>query len=237
MSRAPFLIVRTGTTKDAICVRHGDFAAWIRAAAGWSEAEAVEAAPYLGEEMPPPSGFAGAVLTGSPAMVTERAPWMLALEDWLRRARDASLPLLGICFGHQLLASAFGGRVGDHPRGMELGTVEIELLPAAAEDPLLAGLPERFPAQATHAQSVLEPPPGAVVLARSAYEPCHALRFAPRCWGVQFHPEIGAAVMDGYKECYRSEAQAGRLHIGFLGEPTRESPAAASVLRRFAAGA
>ena len=233
MKRGPFLIVRCGTTKEAICQRHGDFAEWIRTTAGWWPEQAPEVAPYLGEAMPDFGPYAGAVLTGSPAMVTDREGWMVELEAWLRGAVAGGLPLLGICFGHQLLASALGGVVGDHPQGMELGTVEVELLPEAAEDPLFAGLPPRFPAQTTHAQSVLEPPPGAVVLARNDYEPFHALRFAPAAWGVQFHPEIDGPIMNGYKECYRAEAVAGRKRIGLLGEPTRESAAAASLLKKW----
>ncbi|MBL7008686.1 MAG: glutamine amidotransferase [Planctomycetes bacterium] len=233
MSRRPFLIVRCGTTKEAICRRHGDFADWIRAVAGWGEAGAPECAPYLGEAMPEAGAFAGAVLTGSPAMVTDREPWMLELEDWLRGAIAGGLPMLGICFGHQLLASALGGVVGDHPAGMELGTVEVRLTPAAAADPLFGGLPAHFPVQATHLQTVLEAPPGAVVLARNDHEACHAVRFADRVWGVQFHPEIDAAVMEGYSECYRADAVAGRKRIAMLGEPTRESPDAAGLLKRF----
>lgn len=235
MKLPPILIVNCGTTKDPIRERYGDFADWIRAAGGWWEWDSPECSPYLDQALPYPSGYAGAVLTGSPEMVTARSPWMRALEEWVLDAVERGLPLFGICFGHQLIASALGGVVGDHPDGMELGTVEVELLTAAAEDPLFSSLPASFAAQATHAQSVLEPPPGAVVLAKNAYEPHHALRFTDRCWGVQFHPEIDGPVMNGYKECYREEAVAGRKRIGLLGEPTRESLKAASLLRKFRA--
>src|SRR3546814_6485680 len=94
-------------------------------------------------------------------------------------------------YGHQLLAHALGGEVGDNPNGRKMGTVAVDLLPAAADDPLFTGLPDRFLAQATHQQSVLRAPEGATVLARSDHDDCHAFRWGEAAWGVQFHPEFG----------------------------------------------
>src|SRR3546814_17012152 len=100
-------------------------------------------------------------------MVTERRDGSEATAAWLREAAHAGVPVFGICYGHQLLAHALGGEVGDNPNGRKMGTVAVELLPAAADDPLFAGLPDRFLAQATHQQRVLRAPAGAPVLARS----------------------------------------------------------------------
>src|SRR3546814_12127982 len=72
-----------------------------------------------------------------------------------------------------------------------MGTVAVDLLPAAADDPLFAGLPDRFLAQATHQQSVLRAPEGATVLARSDHDDCHAFRWGEAAWGVPFHHEFG----------------------------------------------
>src|SRR3546814_18824169 len=88
-----------------------------------------------------------------------------------------------------------------------MGTVAVDLLPAAADDPLFAGLPDRFLAQATHQQSVLRAPEGATVLARSDHEDCHAFRWGEAEWGVQFHPEFGTVHMRGYVRA-RAEALA-----------------------------
>ena len=92
-------------------------------------------------------------------MVTDREPWSEDTAAWLREAAAAGLPMFGVCYGHQLLAHALGGKVGYNPTGSELGTQTVELLPPAAGDQLLDGLPASFPAQMLHAQTVLQPPP------------------------------------------------------------------------------
>jgi GMP synthase (glutamine-hydrolysing) len=111
---------------------------------------------------------------------------------------DAQLPMFGVCYGHQLMAHALGGRVDYLPGGREIGTLPIVLTDAAASDPLTVRLPSTFRAHTTHEQSVLEPPRGTVVLARSARDPHHLLRYGPHALSVQFHPEFNADVMRAY---------------------------------------
>ena len=228
----PFLIIETGQPV-APMRRHGSFAHWIRVAAGLERDEAVVVDVARGDALPARAGFAGAIVTGSAAMVTERLDWSERSAGWLREAAHAGLPLLGICYGHQLIAHALGGEVGDNPRGREMGTVCIELADAAREDPLFAGLPARFPAQATHLQSVLRPPPGATVLARNPHDACHAYRWGTRAWGVQFHPEFATGHMRGYIRA-RADALAceGRSSARMARE-VAAAPHARRVLRRF----
>lgn len=128
----------------------------------------------LGEPLPPQRGVSGIVIAGSHAMVTDRAPWSEALADWLAEAVPVGMPVLGVCYGHQLLAHALGGEVDYHPAGPEVGTVPVRLTPATRSDPLFSELPELFHAHATHAQSVLRLPASAVHLAGNDYEPNHA---------------------------------------------------------------
>ncbi len=104
----------------------------------------------------------------------DRVPWSEVLAAWVAEAVPMGIPVLGVCYGHQLLAHALGGEVDYHPAGPEVGTVPVRLTPAARTDPLFARLPETFYAHATHAQSVLRLPAAAVHLAGNDYEPHHA---------------------------------------------------------------
>jgi GMP synthase (glutamine-hydrolysing) len=194
----PVLIIRTGRAPDPIRARHGDFPHWFRLCAALSPVRVRVVDVVAGEELPAPAEVAGALITGSAAMVTERAAWSERTAGWIRDAMDAQLPLFGVCYGHQLMAHALGGRVGYLPGGREIGTLPLELTAAGRHDPLTAHLPASFRAHTTHEQSVLEAPPGAEVLVRSARDPHHLLRYGPHALSVQFHPEFNADVMRAY---------------------------------------
>jgi GMP synthase (glutamine-hydrolysing) len=231
MNRAPFLLLETGTPL-ATLRRRGGFAHWIRVAAGLAPHDAVVCRVAFGDPLPAVRGFAGVLVSGSATMVTERQPWSERTADWLREA-TASTPVLGICYGHQLLAHAFGGVVGDNPAGREMGTTDVELHPAAAQDALFAGLPERFAAHTTHLQSVLVPPPGAQVLARSARDACQAFRVGTQAWGVQFHPEFSADAMRGYITGRAAALRAEGEDPHGLHRAVRPAPLARLLLHRF----
>jgi GMP synthase (glutamine-hydrolysing) len=196
----PVLIIRTGQAPDNIRARHGDFPHWFRLAAQLEPRHIQVVDVAAGERLPPVEKVAGALITGSAAMVTDRAPWSENTAGWIRNAMDVDLPLLGVCYGHQLMSHALGGRVDYLTGGREIGTVTINLLPGAERDPLTAHLTEGFRAHATHEQSVLEVPKDAVVLARSDRDPHHLLRYGSHAVSTQFHPEFNADVMRAYIE-------------------------------------
>jgi GMP synthase (glutamine-hydrolysing) len=176
------LIVQTGTTLPSVRARHGDFPEWFRRGLRLRRDE-VDVVDAERDALPPVGAYAGVVVTGSPAMVSERLDWSERTAQWLAQTIDAGSAVLGVCYGHQLLAHALGGRVDYHPNGREVGTVAIERLPDSDDDALFANAPQRFAAHASHQQSVLDLPAGARVLARSAHDPHHAVRYAPRAWG------------------------------------------------------
>ncbi len=229
---APFLILETGQPVPSMR-RHGGFPHWIRVAAGLSRHDARVVDVEAGQPLPDAGGFAGIIVTGSAAMVTDRHGWSERSATWLRDAAHAGTPLFGICYGHQLIAHALGGEVGPNANGREMGTVQVELSGNAHADPLFAGLPTRFNANATHLQSVLRLPDGATVLARNDHDPHHAFRWRDHAWGVQFHPEFSAMHMRGYVRA-RADALASE---GTCPDATQDGVAAApharSVLRRF----
>lgn len=231
MQRAPLCILVTGDPVPRTRERVGGFANLVRAGLsgvwqhGFVEVDAREASA-----LPPAHGFEGLVVTGSASSVTERAPWMLRVEEYLAAAVGAGQPVLGICFGHQLLGQALGGLVERNPRGREMGTVALSIV---ADDPLLDRSIEPALVHATHVDSVTRLPAGAQVLAKTALDPHAALRFGERAWGVQFHPEFDEQVMADYVET-RSDvlAQEGRDPQAML-SAIAAAEAGRLVLRRF----
>ena len=234
-SALPILILKTGSTHPHIREQLGDFEDWIAAGLRDGGAAVVVHDASAGDAPPPAHGaVAGVVITGSHAMVSEREAWSEALVPWLQAAVQAQTPVLGICYGHQLLAHALGGEVGNHPEGVEIGTVTVELQDTAASDPLLGGLPETFPAQAVHWQSVRRLPPGAVRLAGSAHESHHAFRIGDRAWGVQFHPEFSDTALRAYLDGLGDLLADEGLDAAAIAARLQPTPEAASVLPRFA---
>ncbi|MEO5565762.1 MAG: glutamine amidotransferase [Luteimonas sp.] len=229
---APFLILEAGQPVASMR-RHRGFPHWIRVAAGLAPDAAVVINVERGDPLPERAGFAGTIVTGSAAMVTDHHDWSERSAQWLRESAQAGMPLLGICYGHQLLAHALGGEVGDNPAGREMGTVALELEPGAADDILFGDLPTCFQAQATHLQSVLRLPDGAVPLARSALDACHAFRWGDAAWGLQFHPEFSTTHMRGYVNARRDALLREGRDPERLAAEVAAAPQARRVLRRF----
>jgi GMP synthase (glutamine-hydrolysing) len=196
--RRSLVILKTGSTFPDLTEKHGDFEDWVEAALGLPGESIHVVDAHEPDPLPDGAAVSAVVVTGAHDMVTDRAPWSETASAWLRDMVEWNVPTLGICYGHQLLAHALGGEVGYHPRGSEVGTVSITLLPAGHEDVLLGALPPTFPAYATHAQSVLQLPSRAVRLAESEFEPNHAFRIGDCAWGVQFHPEFSEPVIRHY---------------------------------------
>jgi len=231
----PLLILKTGNTVPSVPPARGDFEHWIRDGMGLGDAACRIVDVAAGARLPAPQDVAGVVVTGSPAMVTDHLDWSEAAALFLRNAAAAKVPVLGICYGHQLLAHALGGRVGYHPQGREIGTTTVTLTAAASDDALFAGLPQTFPVNVSHRQTVTVLPPDAVVLARNAFEAFHAVRFGDRIWGVQFHPEFAADVMLAYLEDREQALVEEGLDPAALRREVRETPVAHALLRSFAA--
>lgn len=227
----PILIVKAGEPLSGM----GSFESWICRGLDLPMAETRVVAVFRGEALPEPGTIRAAIITGASAMVTDHQPWSERTAAWLRRAADAGdLPMLGICFGHQLLAHALGGTVGDNPAGREIGTITVHRLPESDRDPLLSGLPRKLTVQATHLQSVLDLPPGAVRLAESPMDPHHAFRFGRHVWGVQFHPELDATLMRAFIEERAETLRTEGLDPESLILAARDSDHGHALLRRFA---
>lgn len=228
------LILKTGATFPELAAARGDYEDWFLAGLGVPAANAQVVDLRAGERPPSVDEVGAAVITGSSAMVTDREPWSEALVPWLRDALARELPLLAVCYGHQLLADALGGEVGFNPRGRQIGTLEVARTAAASDDPLLGALPDPLVVQATHRQSVLTLPPGITSLATTPRDPHHAFRVGPRTWAVQFHPEIDHDAIREYiarrVDLIRGEGDDPDALLANL----RESDHGTRLLRRFA---
>ncbi len=228
------LIIQTGRAIPAARARLGDFPHWFRVAMRLPAAAVEVRDVQHGDLLPDPQDIGSALITGSGAMVSEREEWSERTAAWIREVHAAGVPLMGVCYGHQLIAHAFGGRVDYHPAGREMGTHEIEKLPAAKGDPLFEHAPDRFAAQLTHRQSVLDAPPEAVVLARSAHDACQAFRIGTQTWGLQFHPDFSTAAMRTYIAARAKDLTHEGTSPRALSKAVRAAPHARAVLRRFA---
>lgn len=142
------------------------------------------------------------------------APWLPQTRRLLGLAIEREVPTLGICLGHQLLAVAAGGSVSPAATGQQIGVLPVWFTAEGRRDELFG--PSGSAARAIHWNNdlVVEPPPGAVELAR-AQGGVQAMRLGRVVWGVQFHPEIGAAELGAWAE---ADVTAGRLDREFVEE-------------------
>jgi GMP synthase (glutamine-hydrolysing) len=229
----PLVIVKAGSTLKSLRAGQGDFEDWIAKGLGAGLPVQVVDPRHEGA-LPAPGTVGAAVVTGSHAMVSDREPWSEATGAWLAALVALGTPVLGICYGHQLLAHALGGQADYHPQGIEIGTVTVELTEAAGTDPLLCGLPRHFDANEVHRQSALRLPPGATLLARNGHDAHQAFRVGDCAWGVQFHPEFDMQAMRGYVDAMADDLRAEGADPERLRAGVRPTPVAASLLGRFA---
>ncbi len=109
---------------------------------------------------------------------------------YLLRAADQGVPVLAVCFGHQLLADALGAPVQRNPHGRELGAIDIDLTAEGQHHPLFRGMGARATFQTVHEDEVAALPEGATLLASNAHSSIQAFQHGQNLLGVQFHPEL-----------------------------------------------
>lgn len=138
--------------------------------------------------LPGVSDFDGLLITGSPAGVYEDHAWIAPLEDLVRDAAAAGKPQVGICFGHQLMAQAFGGAVAKSDKGWGVGVHHYDV---TADAPFMSPQQGRISCAVSHQDQVTSPPPGARTLAASGFCEYGALAYAQGpAISFQMHPEF-----------------------------------------------
>ena len=229
------IVVQPGRKLASLGDVEGDFADWILDSMGVPRGDVRVVYPQDGDALPALDQMKAVVITGASTMVTDGEAWIGESTRWLAAVVTVGLPVLGICFGHQLLAHALGGEVADNPHGIEVGTVLTRLTEAARHDPLFSMWGREEAVQASHRQSVLTLPSAAVRLASSDKDLNHAFRIGEHAWGAQFHPEFNRRIACAYTDYYRSDLPAQGDDADALIAAIRETPCGPALLKAFAA--
>jgi GMP synthase-like glutamine amidotransferase len=168
------------------------------------------------------------IVTGSPAGVYDPFQWISELKTFLRSARGKS-KLVGICFGHQVMAEAFGGRVEKSERGWGIGLQRYEVREPA---PWMDAVPS-FAIPVSHQDQIVEQPPATRILAASAFTPFGLLSYQDQpAISFQCHPEFDPAYAEALIEHRRGRLPDPDAAIASLRQPN-DRPLVAGWIRRF----
>ncbi|MFC1481014.1 type 1 glutamine amidotransferase [Candidatus Neomarinimicrobiota bacterium] len=189
-------LIMVGNAPSEISAVHGDFDSWFIHTIASLASVTVQHC-YSGQPLPPLDKSDGWIITGSPASVYDAIEWLDRAKARIRSACIAEHPVLGVCFGHQLLAEALGGKVALNPQGWELGLAEVELTPEGRVSDLFADLDNPGIVFETHHDSVQQLPPQAVRLAENKMG-IQAFQIGANSLGVQFHPEFTPEIARAY---------------------------------------
>ena len=139
-------------------------------------------------KLPDPGTYDAYLITGSPAGVYEPLPWIAPLMEFIRSAGEAKM--IGVCFGHQVMAQALGGEVIKSPKGWAAGLQRYEVV---KPQPWTNG-ERRIAIPASHQDQVVVQPPNTQVVGASDFTPFAALAWSDRpAISFQFHPEFSPA--------------------------------------------
>ncbi len=189
--------------------------------------------PALGDALPATmEDHAGAIVFGGPMNVNETLehPYLQTEMDWFPLALDSGKPFLGICLGAQMLAKVLGARVRLHPKGLhEIGYFPIHPAPAGASlfDP-------RLHVYQWHSYG-FGLPRGAELLARGETFANQAFRYGRAAYGIQFHPEVTAKIVDFWTTAgaHRLNDRGAQPRQTQLSQMRRHEPGIRVWLRRF----
>ena len=179
-------ILETGRPPGELAERFGDYPMMVQKMLGFGfETESFD---VQSGELPELGEHDAYLITGSPAGVYDPLPWIAGLLEFIRRAKDSKM--VGICFGHQAMAEALGGKVEKSERGWGTGLQRYEIV---GREPWMDG-EDSVAIPASHQDQVVLQPPGTEVVVESAFTPYAGLAWTGRpAISFQFHPEFSPA--------------------------------------------
>jgi GMP synthase-like glutamine amidotransferase len=224
-------ILRTGAPPGELEARFGPYEAMFERLLG--PGFSIRSYDVQAGELPlSPDAHPAYLITGSAAGVYEPLPWIAPLLAFLREARGKA-KLVGICFGHQAMAEAFGGRVEKSERGWAAGLHDYELIARAPwmdSDP-----PARIAVPVSHQDRVVVAPPGCEVLGHSPFSPFGLLAWGDEALSMQFHPEFEPDYTRALIEHRRARLPAPDAALASL-DRSDDRPLVAAWIRSFLRG-
>jgi GMP synthase (glutamine-hydrolysing) len=229
---APIFLLKVGAKKRSVVKLIGDYEMWFQRAIPEENLGIID---LRDDDVTLPKDIAGVIIMGSPHSVNDPLPWLPKAFERLTEILDRQLPVLGVCFGHQMLCQALGGRVSRSDNGYEVGTVKITASAAGLEDPLIGPIfgGATLTVNESHGDTVTDLPEQASILAYNEHDPHQALRLAENIWSVQFHPEIGQREAQVVLNDYRDALEQKGYDVDALIAAARQTPGARSLVRRF----
>jgi GMP synthase (glutamine-hydrolysing) len=191
------LIIDCGETLDPVKSEFGHCVDWISdIAEDTCECKISVNEVYKGEKLTE-SQIDGVIITGSAESVYDELPWMLYLERKILEYDFKHIPILGICFGHQLIVKTFGGLVEKNSKGWEIGSSKIHLTEKGRKSDLFRDIPEKFIVYESHQDTATFIPANMSVLAENFFGN-QAVVCNNTTYGIQFHPEFSRDISQAY---------------------------------------
>jgi GMP synthase (glutamine-hydrolysing) len=190
------LIISAGPGLDQIRTEYGHATDWISNLINSSNTKIDINNIYDNEDFDE-SYYDAWIITGSASSVVDNLDWMKLLKNKIIYAYDNSIPVLGICFGHQIISSALGGEVVHNDKGWELGSYKLELTQEGFSNALFNDIHPDDYFYFSHEDIVSKLPKNAIRLASNAMG-LQSFSVGNQIFGVQFHPEFTFDIMDQY---------------------------------------
>ena len=188
---------------------------------------------YKNSQFPSSENISGIIIGGSEYMLSSgNDPWVNRLKNHIENAAEKNTPILGVCFGHQLLGQTFGAKIKNKsPR--EFGSVTITLSEQGKKDKLFWGIDNQLEVLMAHGDIVENLTPGIQSLAFNDYTQNQAIAINDNIRGVQFHPEFSVEIIKALLHAGKEDMSTKDVDVKAVNTHLRNTPDAKIVLNNF----